>query len=669
MKLKYIGVIAFLIMLVPFVSAIEQNQHFNKIFLNPFYRQSMSPDIPYSYDITINPPAGITSVQSAIVTFQMWLNPTVEFFLEVNNQTCNTLSYEVHTTYASAGEGTIFFDCANIINSEGTYTVVLTPDDDTGAVTGWVDITYVDNQSDYVGTVGVVDTVGNVDSVSVVDSPPPILELLGTEYSPGDAATIFLQLKDAQGSPVSDGACYLDIYNPLFNGTHSYYLEDAPMIFDDNDDGLYYFDLITPDVLGNYMLAAKCAYSYSTPLWVYGPASQFVAIETQISDGTWSGSSQALNSKADGLYEKCESGSSTEGCLTTWQWTLPTGDYSENDSVVNVYYSGQGDNDELSSLSCLNITDGSYIPFTNQLTYSGGASEFSPTAIDDFLTNILLDDCINRSQTQPNITIQFYINKDKMNVYHNWLSLLVLAASGNIQDLKGSSEMHIADIPTASALLTAPQVWYFENRTITAAQDTFVGQTEYDIDEGVGKIVVRMVDVTGDPVIGADCIYGIFYPNNTAYIESANMTEHTGGAVDGIYYADFNLSGVIGVHPYGVDCTQGGKDYYILNTYHVRDIAQEVWEHNNRTLTNYSEQTISDFVWNNGNRTLTNYSEYSIADFVWNYPDRQLTYFNHTATAEAVWYWDGIIYGPLMNLFTDNIWNYTSGRYINGEVV
>lgn len=410
------------IFLLSFVCAQTQpTQQFNKIFLNPFYREFMDPQ-DYNYTVTINPPDGFSDVVSAIVTFQIWLNPTVEFFLLVDGQECNTPSYEVHTTYAGAGEGTVFFDCSNIINQEGTYTITLIPDDNTGAVTGWIDLTYMNN-------------------------PKGDIDLLGTEYSPGDPGTIFLQLKDAQGSPVLSGACYLDIYNPLLNGSHTYYLEDAPMIYDNNDDGLYYYDLTVPSVLGNYMLAAKCSYSYQTPLWVYGSTGQEEAIETRISDGTWSGSAQALNDKADGLYEKCVSSSGTQGCLTTWEWSLPLGDYASNESIINVYYSGQSDRDDLMHLECQNVSNPSeYVDFTNQLTYAGYASGTTPTSVDDFSTNILPDDCINETQSEPNITIRYYINTNGAVVYHNWLSLLVLASSGNIQDLKGSSEMHITDV-------------------------------------------------------------------------------------------------------------------------------------------------------------------------------------------------------------------------------
>ena len=166
--------IIILLAIVSMVAATEPTQQFNKIFLDPFYRISMDPNIPYDYNITIEPPDGFGQVVSAIVTFQMWLNPTVEFFVEVNGQQCNTASYEVHTTYAGAGEGTIFFDCSNIINSSGNYTITLTPDDGTGAVTGWLDLTYMNDPNINVFSVG------------------------GTEYSAEETSRTVLHILDNQ---------------------------------------------------------------------------------------------------------------------------------------------------------------------------------------------------------------------------------------------------------------------------------------------------------------------------------------------------------------------------------------------------------------------------------------------------------------------------------------
>ncbi len=137
-------------------------------------------------------------------------------------------------------------------------------------------------------------------------------------------------------------------------------------------------------------------------------------------------------------------------------------------------------------------------------------------------------------------------------------------------------------------------IWANENRTITSQEHLWVGGTEYSLDETVGKIVTRLVDTTDTPVDNALCIVRIAYPNNTLYLEQ-NMTHFNGSVMGGVYILDFNLSGEVGVHPYGIDCEiisgPSPKHYFMLDTFHVfganvTKTAEAVWEYDTRTLTN-----------------------------------------------------------------------------------
>lgn len=624
-----------LLLVSTMTTGLQPTQQYNRIVQTPFYRQNLDQDTPYQYQIQINPPEGITQIKTAIITYQLWLNPTVEFFLNVNGQNCNTPSYQVHTTYAGAGEGNIYFDCTNIINQTGTYNITLTPDDDTGAIVGWADITYQDNQNDYIGTVG---TVQNVDEVSSIKRPPPHLDLMGTEYLPNDVATIFLQLRDEQGNPVIDGSCYLDIYSPLTNGTHPKYLDTAPMIHDDTDDnGLYYYDLNTPTTEGNYMLSATCSYSYQTPVWVYNPLSTQYANETRISGGTWVGDSQSLNDKSDNIYEKCTSTSGTNGCHTHFKYQFPAGDYTNENTTINLYYSGQATKPRTTKLRCINATGTNEIMFNNQLLYSGFASIDTATNVDDFVTNPLPEDCIDRTQTQPNVTISYAIDDNGIVIYHNWLSMSVLLISGNVQELKGSSEMHITNIPkevwqhTPNRTLTdyhepqiATHVWNQTIRTLTGNDQLWIGGTEYSPDEQTGKVVARIVDNTNTPVNNANCTLRVAHPNNTLAFQTP-MPLLNGTNMGGVYIGDFTLPNQTGVHPYGVDCEVTGgaspKNYYLLDTFHIfganrTKTAEEIWTYNNRTLTQFDFQI---------NATAT-FNQTAFADLVWSYTTRTLTY-------------------------------------------
>ena len=136
------------------------------------------------------------------------------------------------------------------------------------------------------------------------NNPFGTLQLSGTEYSPGDPGTIFIQLRDAQGLPINNGNCYLNIYNPQINGTHSVSIANAPMLnlannISGSNDGIYFYDLVVPSTLGIYMLSAKCSYNFlvvDPMLYSYPSFSSTL--------GTWIGST-IDSSTLDGVYQQC----------------------------------------------------------------------------------------------------------------------------------------------------------------------------------------------------------------------------------------------------------------------------------------------------------------------------------------------------------------------------
>lgn len=131
----------------------------------------------------------------------------------------------------------------------------------------------------------------------------PNLIVHGTEYFPNDPATIFLQLNDNQGNPISDGLCYLDIYSPLIAGVHSALIQNAPMFqINGSGSGLYYYDMFAPSAVGIYMLSAKCSYAYQTNMIYTGAIN---SPSQAVLNGTYTGNTVNLNSDKDGLYQKC----------------------------------------------------------------------------------------------------------------------------------------------------------------------------------------------------------------------------------------------------------------------------------------------------------------------------------------------------------------------------
>jgi hypothetical protein len=213
-------------------AAQQPTQQFNMIFLSPFYVGSMSQNVNYSYEVSVFPPDGVSEVKSAVLNFDMWINPTRTFFAWVDGVPCNNPSYLVSTTFASSGRGVPRFDCSNVINRSGVYNVTFrVQGGNVGSSTAWLDLTYMNNP---LGTV----------------------QVFGTEYRSGDAGKTFLQLLDSQRMPVVNATCKVRGYNPDTTLWFDYSLMAAPV--GNNSDGLYYYDFIAPSLEGVYMLAAYC---------------------------------------------------------------------------------------------------------------------------------------------------------------------------------------------------------------------------------------------------------------------------------------------------------------------------------------------------------------------------------------------------------------------------
>jgi hypothetical protein len=212
----------------------QPSQQTNKIFLYPFYRASMTNGQSYNYTFDIMPPDGLNSVSSAIVSFDVYINPTVTFNASVNGVACRTPGYTISTTYASAGQAGITFDCGNVINKKGNYVLTLKPtSQNTGAITGWVDVTYV-------------------------NEPRAKVEVHGTEYTYGQEGKVWLQLLNSTGQTINNGVCYLDIYSPSGDDT----IERA-LMNNFNHDGIYYYDFSIPLEQGVYPVVALCYYTAS----------------------------------------------------------------------------------------------------------------------------------------------------------------------------------------------------------------------------------------------------------------------------------------------------------------------------------------------------------------------------------------------------------------------
>lgn len=552
------------------VMAGQSTQQFNQIYLNPFYRTSMSNNVNYTHNITVAPPDNIKSVVSAIVSFDIYLSPSVNFSLWVNGQNCNTPWFYISTTYASAGQARVTYDCSNIITRSGIYNLTLRPSGaNTGAVSGWLDLTYMNN-------------------------PKGTVEVSGTEYQVGDTATTFLQLKDDQGLPVNNGACYLDVYYPTsYNATHTKWLDNVPMIF--KGGGMYYYDVVVPNYTGVYMTAATCYYAYNW-VWIY-PYNELVYYPVRaVNSGIWGGSETNLNNPEDGVYDECTtSGSGT--CQANYTFNISRYGLISNITNVNLYYLGEDTSSKVLTIAYWNGT--TFVNLANTLTFVATGSATAPSGIDQFLTNVIpLNGIINNQTIIVRLTV---VHTGTATMYDNWLSLGVLNAEGTIQELKGSSEMHVSSQLNIIQLLLNDIWTYIQNIwnkllgievTVNATYNntnTIISQLN-----GTGKIAavvnqstVKVLSASyysgesgrlyvqalkGDlPVNNLNCALTVYYPNSSQYINA--LMESKGE--NGLYYYNITPS-TRGAYAASVKCENGSftRTIYTSGSFEVLDLDQ-----------------------------------------------------------------------------------------------
>jgi len=415
---KIVIFLAFFLMSLPSVMATQPTQNYNQIFLNPFVLPTMSNNNNYSFIVNVNPSDGINSVKSAIISFDVYMTPSVNFTLWINGSLCNTQFFYVSTTFAGSGQGRIKFDCSNRITKAGTYNVTLRPSGaNTGSINGWLDMTYMNN---------------------------PKMENLfvsGTEYQTGEAGTIFLQLKDSQGTPINNGNCYLDVYYPSSgNLSHPQLYHDIGMLYKNGSNGIYYFDMIVPNVTGIYMLGASCAYSYDIN-WLYPPTENLKNLTRTVTQGTYTGDTLILNSYEDGLYTSCTTVSKI--CDAYYDFNT-TG--IDNITNLDIYYIGEADKITTLTMSVWNWTSNAWVTLPNTLTFAGTGQPSFPVGMGESITNILAINNHTINYTTKIIRIRLYTTgANTVTQWDNWLSIKYLTQEGQIQELKGSGELHVSN--------------------------------------------------------------------------------------------------------------------------------------------------------------------------------------------------------------------------------
>jgi len=433
------------------IIATNPTQQYNKIYLSPFYRESMSSNTNYTYNLSVNPPDGITSVKSAIISWNAQINgQTQTFTLWVNNQSCNNPSYSVATAFSTTGNVQFAFDCSNIIKQAGNYIVTFKSAVNTGAMEGWLDLTYMNN-------------------------PQGDMNVMGTEYFEGDDATIFLLLKDANGLPISNATCTLDIYYPQIspNTTHPEWINDGLMLY--LEEGLYYYDFVAPEFAGLYMVNAQC--QYLTTRDFYYTLASGLAPTRNVTLGTYTGDPFVLNDYQEWLYTQCDSATGgTKACDSWYEWTL-----SPNVSSLGVVYLGEANANAIMTTYYWNWTNSVWVALPNTLTFKATAGSGVPSGVDEYISNTIPLNAINTSNNK--VRIRTYTSfGSTFKLFSNWLNIVTSQIGSSIQELKGSGEVHINSRPAGE------EGTFYKVTSCDGFSDgrcgTFTNDDEYNLVEG-----------------------------------------------------------------------------------------------------------------------------------------------------------------------------------------
>lgn len=392
--------------LIPSVMA-EPTQQFSKIYLNPYYRPSLLANTNYTYNMMFNPPDGMTNIQSGIISFQIYISPTVNFRLWANGKDCG--NYTISTTYASAGLGYISFECSSQLQ-KGNNVITLRSDKATSSIVGWTDITYV-------------------------NSPPVqsnVLEIHGTEYTQTSPAKIWLQLVNSSGGVENNASCFVDIYNP----DNTQYLERVSMSF--LEDGVYYYDLLSPTYVGVYPVIAICYYQTSVTKFTATSGNIIIGTQdggniytaTQVLDGNSWKTNEALLPAYYRLEDNMTFSSVVPPSLLT-------------DVTIEVYAKWNGQLGDDIVIYIYNFTGNSWHELPNKITNTGGSILLVSNSMP--VTNMTEAGFLNDGYVHIKMNDTYSVDSSKSKLELDYVTVGFVYRSGGIwTQIRGSSEMHIS---------------------------------------------------------------------------------------------------------------------------------------------------------------------------------------------------------------------------------
>jgi len=494
-------VLALLLLMTPEPSlAIQSSQQYAKLFYSPYYVASLSQNVNTTFAFTISPPDGFSGTQSAVLNFQVYAIPSVTFTLYVDGKACSPASFYINTQYAGASLLPFSFDCSGVVNHKGTYTAKLSPSKDTGAGYGWLDVTYT-------------------------NKPAPELSIFGTEYQPGDLATPFLRLLDADLNPVNNALCTLDIYAPYsYNITHPELVNNQLMLF--KEEGLYYYDYLLPSYAGVYMLLADCRYAQTLKEYPDGELVRYPNVTAAV--GTILGSPLALNSFTDGVYVQ---GEASAGKIMDLNFTFTdlSLNYTNASRVdANVWFETPVTGDPY-TFQIWNWTKGAWHVLG---TYAGKGIVPTPPPIDvnEYVSYQVPNDTANFFKNNSAI-LRVNLTSAKSSVDTFFNAVYFMASTYDLSavppELRGSGEIHVSSLNVTSAVNLTPVLSsiYMANQSVhssLASNFTQVLGNESLIRSDISSVNSTMLSQFSSLTSYLGTQFGYVLGNLTSYFSALN---------------------------------------------------------------------------------------------------------------------------------------------------
>jgi hypothetical protein len=454
----------FLLLLPMTAKAVQEpTQQFNSIYLSPFYVNSMTQNTDYNYAVLVDPPDGISSVKSAILSWDIWMTPSRNFTVKVNNQACNTQFYYISTTYAGSGLARIKFDCTNVITKAGLYNITFTiSGGNTGSSTAWLELTYM-------------------------NSPKSKLSIFGTEYKIGDFGKLWLQLINSTGQEVDNAICFLDVYNP----DGGKYIDTATMSH--LEKGIYYYDFIVPLYTGVYPAIAKCYYAVSQQT------------ETADSGTIWIGTNNANSYTAtqalDGTYWKIDEALSGGNYRIDYvlNFTGITSPALVNSVTIDWWGKWNGQINDNLIFYIWNFTSNSWVQLPNQVADTGGSRiEVTNTITSNLTQSGLLNNgkmIVRMNDTNVTDATKSRAENDYLAIKINYFS------SPEWQEVKGASEVHVSGDGSNLVYIST------NCGDTTSNCGVFTNDNEFDMREGEVEDNITVYSLTNKDDVDTEWAY------------------------------------------------------------------------------------------------------------------------------------------------------------------